>query len=616
MNSNTRTYFISIIIALTIVEFFFFLQVTFVLKEFKIQYAVVPTLLATTIGFLIGKVLNLKRKLASKEKIFHTIANEAKEFSYFKKNDGTYEYVSPACLELTGYSQEEFYSTKNFFDEIILKQHKNIWDEHLKSSEDAHFSHEDIEVQIIHKNGNSIWINHNCSAVFEDGEKVGVRSVNSDITKRKEDEKAIISLSLYDTLTKLPNRKYIFKKLSELKEQDTRFAVVFMDLNRFKKINDSLGHSVGDLVLQQVAKNFKECDTHNAFVGRLGGDEFIIIFEKIISKDKLQPFVDKLYKTIAKEYTINDYTFYIGTSMGVSFFPYDSDNIYDILACADKAMYKAKEVSSSENIVYYNESVKTSEFDDFLIEKELREAIQNNTLEVYLQPKFNTDLNCREGNEALIRWKNHNNTFISPTVFIPVAEETGLIREITLYVINEVFAFVHKKKELDNSCVISINLSMIDLMSDSFVKEVSKKLEFYQLDANLFEFELTESIFLEESSRIKDNIQLLIDLGFKIALDDFGTGYSSLSYLTKLPINTLKVDKTFIDNLHINYEKNFPLLKSIVTLANDLQLNIIIEGVETEEQLRMLHKLGSFVIQGYYFYKPMSFSEISSLEAS
>lgn len=606
--NKRKIYLISIVVSLSIVMFFFTMQVIFVLKDFKVQFIGVPIMLGVTIGVLVAKVFVLKKELEIEKKLFHTIANEAREFSYFKAIGGNYHYISPAVKEITGYEQSDFYEEENFFNDIILDEDKPYWEEHLQTITQQHTAHENIEFRIMNKEGKEVWINHNCSPVYEDGIKIGIRSVNSNITKRKIDELAIETLNRYDVLTGIPNRKFIFEKLSELEKDKKSFSIIFLDLNRFKKVNDSLGHAIGDLVLKNVAENFKDCMRDGIFIGRLGGDEFLIILENLTVKDEIDKITNRIYHLIAKEYKIEDYTFYIGASMGVARFPNETDDIHELLACADKAMYRAKQISSVD-IVYYSDLIQDSVLDEFLLEKELREAIKNKYLEIYMQAKFDVKEDKIIGYEALIRWKR-DDRFISPDIFIPLAEETGLIREITLYVIEEVFS-IAKQWE---TAKISINLSMIDLMSDSFVGNIKVLLKEFDLDASRFEFELTERVFFENNERIEKNIYKLIDMGFEIALDDFGTGYSSLSYLTKLPINTLKIDKSFIDNLDTEYEKNFPLLKSIVTIAKDLNLEVVIEGVETKEQMNILNSIELFVVQGYYFYKPMSISDIEKLE--
>ena len=601
--NNIKTYIKSILISLSVFSVFVSIQMIFVLKTFKIHFLIVPLALACIMGYLIAKVLILKRDLEAEKRLFHAIANEAREFAYFKNLEGFYEYISPSVEELTGYTPKEFYQKKDFFYTLIVKEDIPRWKNYIDNIESSGKVPRNIEFCIRHKNGQEVWVNHNCSAVYENGEKIGYRAVNANITQRKKNELDIKHLNLYDTLTKLPNRRYIFEKFAELKKAEIPFTIIYLDLNRFKKVNDSLGHGVGDLILKNVAQNFQECTSDEIFIGRLGGDEFLIILENITQREIIDSYAKRIHSLVAKDYHIEGYTFFIGASMGVARFPDESDNAHELLANADKAMYRAKQITSLD-IIYYADLIADNLFDEFLLEKELREALKNDSLEVFLQPKFNVKTQKISGYEALIRWRK-NAHFISPDIFIPLAEETGLVKNITLYVIKEVFKTAKNFRDKQ----ISINLSMLDLMSDTFIQKVQKLLLDFDVQANQFDFELTERVFFEDDEKINKNINKLIDMGFEFSLDDFGTGYSSLSYLTKLPINTLKIDKSFIDNLDTKYEKNFPLLNSIVTIANDLHFKIVVEGVERKEQLDILNSLGKFVIQGYYFYKPMPILE-------
>lgn len=611
INKN-KIYITTILLALLIVWLFFMMQVLFVLKSFKLYYAVVPTLLGITLGVLIGKIQILRKKLQNQERLFHTIADEAREFSYFRTLDGTYEYVSPAVENITGYTQDDFYKNKNFLTSLISPKDKEAWLCHFEDINITEHLHKTIELRIVHKDGHEVWISHSCSTIYEDNKKVGVRSVNSDITKRKADEKAILELSIYDKLTTLPNRHKIFETLHSLTDEQTPFSILFLDLNRFKKINDNLGHKVGDKILKQVANNLKGCSDSNSFVGRLGGDEFIVILKNKTLKEEINLHVEYLYSLIEHDYHINDFTFFIGLSIGIASYPKDSTHIEDLMACADKAMNKAKSIHST-NTVYYSDMITDYKFDDFLLEKDLRDAINNKDLMIYLQPKYDTAKNEIHSYEALIRWEK-NGKFISPAVFIPVAEDTGLINDITDFVLEETFKLAKKWHDSGKEPYkISINVSMIDFVSGKFVSGIRKKLEDFDAKAEWFELEMTESIFLDKSEKIEQKIQSLIQMGFGIALDDFGTGYSSLSYLTRFPIDTLKIDKSFIDNLATDYNKAFALLKSILAIANDLELSIVIEGVETQDQLNIINSLGLYIIQGYFFYKPMPVNEIEIL---
>ncbi len=605
-----RIYIISIALALLIVESFFALQVTFVLDDFKLHYVVIPTLLGISIGFLIGKTQVLKQQLLQKKRLFHAIADEAREFSYYRRLDGTYEYVSPAVKSLTGFERDDFYAQQNFFSTLVIDEDRALWERHVEGMQLTD-SHESIHFRIINKEGKVIWVDHNCSAVYEDGEKVGIRSVNTDITKRKEDEAAISILATYDPLTDLPNRSTILQKMEELIEDETPFAILFLDLNRFKIINDSLGHNTGDLILIQVAKQLKMCLKEKHFVGRLGGDEFLVLLEGTIDKEEVEPTAQTLFGRIGHDYSVDDYTFYISASIGVAFYPGDSRDRQELLACADKAMYSAKNVSST-GIVYYRELMRDNRYDQVLLEKELRSALDAKELSVHLQPKVDVRDEKIVSYEALLRWNNRG-TMMAPMQFLPMAEETGLIKEITRFVIDEVFAVARRWHEAGLLNKISINISMIDFMSDRLIEYIIERLEHHHVKAQWFELEMTETIFLENHEKIVKKIDTLIEMGFKIALDDFGTGYSSLAYLTKFPIDTLKIDKVFIDNLGIDHKKNYVLLNAIVGIAMELELDLVIEGVETSEQIAILKEMGCHVVQGHYFYRAMEIEAVEQL---
>jgi EAL domain-containing protein (putative c-di-GMP-specific phosphodiesterase class I) len=274
-------------------------------------------------------------------------------------------------------------------------------------------------------------------------------------------------------------------------------------------------------------------------------------------------------------------------------------------------MYKAKEQSNRE-FIYFKDIMEYHQHDEFILEKELRLALKNSELDVHFQPKININTNTIHSFEALIRWEKDAQS-ISPMLFIPIAEKTGLIQQITHFVLDKVFSIAKIWQGQEASHMFSINISAIDFMSDHLIEFIQHSIKKHQVDPSWFELEITENLFLEKTEAIKNRLQELIDMGFHIALDDFGTGYSSLAYLTKFPIKTLKIDKTFIENLETDYDKHFSLLKSIVTLAKELDLNIVAEGVETRKELDALQSLGCHIIQGHYFSKALPLDKLEDL---
>ncbi len=605
-HNNIKVYTLFVLSAMFIILPIFIFQHFFVYNDFESKYLLAPLLVSIIFGSLIGYIYILKRDILRNEQLFHAIANEAKEFSYFQDLQGNYLYLSPAAIKLTGYDQDVFENNPNFFATLVVDEDKPLWEKHQKLVRSSN-AHDELEFRIQHKNGDILWINHNCSMVYEKGQPIGYRSVNTDITQRKIAESEMTHLALHDSLTKLPNRKSIFEKLDQLTSDKEPFSILFLDLNRFKRINDTFGHKIGDDILMQVALNLQQA-LQPLFVGRLGGDEFVVILERLTATADIQPIIDKLLEDIETDYMIEDLTLYIGLSIGIASFPHDARTKKELLACADKAMYKAKQQNNLE-YVYYKEILEYHKNDEFFLEKKLRSAIKNQELAVHFQPKINTQTHSIHSFEALIRWETKGQSF-SPDIFIPLAEKTGLIKHITQFVISEVFN-IAKIWQQQNGChKFSINVSVIDFMSDHLLEFIQAAIKKYQVDPQWFEIEITENLFLEKTEAIKNRLQELINMGFNIALDDFGTGYSSLAYLTSFPIKTLKIDKTFIENLEHDYDKNYPLLKSIVTLAQELKLNIIAEGVETQKELDILNALGCHIIQGHYFSKALPVEQL------
>jgi diguanylate cyclase (GGDEF)-like protein/PAS domain S-box-containing protein len=587
----------------------FLFQTFFVYENFNYSHVFAPFVVAFILGSLIGKIRILNADIKKREKLFHAIANEAKEFSYFKALDGKYIYVSPSSCSLTGYNKSDFLANKDFFSTLIIDEDKAIWEEHRDTIQKS-ANHHEIEFRIKTKHRDIVWVNHNCSTVYEHGKAIGYRSVNTNITQRKLDESRITHMATHDSLTTLPNRKAIFEALERLIIENSAFTTLFIDLNRFKKINDTFGHKIGDEILIKVTQKLQST-LKETFIGRLGGDEFIIILEDISQKRDIQPIINKLLNEIESDYFIENLTLYIGLSIGVASFPYDAVDKQELLACADKAMYKAK-TSANSSYFYCKDLPKDDLDDNFILEKDLRSALKERKLSVHFQPKIDITKDRIHSFEALIRWED-GDKFISPLKFIPLAEKTGLIKHITYFVINEVFAIAKVWQKEGNCHKFSINVSVIDFMSDHLIEYIQEALLRYDVQASWFEIEMTESLFLEETESIKKRLHQLINMGFNIALDDFGKGYSSLSYLTKFPIKTLKIDKSFIENLEHNYKKNYPLLKSIVTLAKELDLEIVAEGVETQKEHDILSSLGCQIIQGHYYAKALPLELLDEL---
>lgn len=420
--------------------------------------------------------------------------------------------------------------------------------------------------------------------------------------------KKIQSLIYYDYLTNVPNRKLLIKMCNDLINEGSKFALIFIDLNKFKYINDIYGHSVGDELLVRFSQTMGRCIGDKGVITRYSGDEFIIIYKNYINNDELEEFYKNvILKEFNKPILINnDKKIYVEFSAGVSVYPKDGKNFEELIDKSDFMMYSSKKSYDKNNILFFNDDIYNKIIKVELIKEQLKTAIEKNEFILYYQPIVNKYKQINKL-EALIRWYNGQLGFVSPNDFIGYAEETGEIIKIGYWIIEEVcknFNGLFNNREIAQ---ISINVSPIQLMEFDFVDKVKEITDRYNVNLNNLCFEITESVVLDENIVVYDNIQLLHKLGANIALDDFGTGYASFSYLKKFRLNILKIDKIFIDN---DDEIDYKIVYNIKNIAHLLNMQIVIEGVETEKQFNILNDIGCDYFQGYYFSKPVKLDEV------
>ncbi|OIK11875.1 GGDEF domain-containing protein [Bacillus sp. MUM 116] len=414
----------------------------------------------------------------------------------------------------------------------------------------------------------------------------------------------------HDPLTGLTNRRYFQEQLKpiidEANEKHETVSVLFIDLDRFKHVNDSFGHNKGDELLKIVANRIQRCLLeNNHLITRQGGDEFIILM-KNLDVDATTAAAEKIINTLKKPYSIAGTELYLGASCGISMYPKHTHNLDTLIIYADMAMYSAKKMGGNRFIVF-NEHISKISQERPRFESRLRKAIENQKIAVHYQPKMNVQTNTIYGAEALLRWTDEELGFVSPEVFIPIAEDTGLIQPLWELVMKKACQQVSEwNSKFQRSLNISVNFSARQFQEPSnMVKQVKNILQESKLDSKNFEIEITESILLNNSTELVQSLQSLQDMGISISIDDFGTGYSSLSYLKNLPINTLKIDKSFIQNISENLA-NTEIPEAIINMARGLQLDVIAEGVETEYQKEFLIAKNCVQMQGYLFSKPLS----------
>ncbi|MDB2562733.1 EAL domain-containing protein [Sulfurimonas sp.] len=441
------------------------------------------------------------------------------------------------------------------------------------------------------------------------------RSIDLNISKNEIDDlnKKLEHTSFHDTLTGLPNRLHLNNKISEIMNQahlnDEKFAIVFLDLDHFKNINDTLGHNIGDALLQTVANILRNNLTKDTLISRIGGDEFIVVISGFKEEKVLLPLINNLIMKFRKEYLVKGYSLRLSTSIGISLFPDDSENINELMQYADIAMYQAK-AEGRDNFHFFTQTLNTKVHNEVDIINDMQRALYDNEFELYYQAKVDIKSGKIIGAEALLRWVHPTKGFIPPNVFIPISESTGFILSLGKFVIENGIQAVKKFSDLGyQDLIISLNISTRQFQNTDLYEELNNALTTNKVNPKQIGIEITEGIMMKYSKKILSALENIKKLGISIYLDDFGTGYSSLSYLQQFPIDVLKIDKSFVDNIHKN-ESNSDnkelLIDTILAMGKSLNLKVIAEGIETKEQYKFLQERDCDIIQGYYFEKPMS----------
>ncbi|WP_324172874.1 sensor domain-containing protein [Sulfurimonas sp.] len=457
----------------------------------------------------------------------------------------------------------------------------------------------------------------------KDGKAIGTVGACRDITKLKKIqmdlEKSLRSLdeqreqleyqANHDYLTDLPNRILFVDRLKQsislADRYDKKIALLFIDLDYFKEINDSLGHHIGDMILVEFANRMKNEIRKSDTISRFGGDEFCIILNDISNVDFISNFITQCMKIVKKPFITNKQKFHISMSVGVAFYPNDGDTPNTLLKNADAAMYKAKD-SGRSTYCFYDENMTKKALDRISLETELRSALENDELVVFFQPQMDVKINKLVGMEALVRWKHPTLGLVFPDKFIPLAELTGMIVELDRFVMKQAIrTFKGWDKAGLNPGKLSMNLAIKQLESGDFIEFMNSLLNSEDFYYHNLELEVTESEIMKNPDKSIEVLKTLDKMGISIAIDDFGTGYSSLAYLTKLPIKKLKIDKSFIDGIIDNQEDSVITI-AVINLCISLNLKVIAEGVETKEQESFLLENGCKFVQGYLYSKPLS----------
>jgi diguanylate cyclase (GGDEF)-like protein/PAS domain S-box-containing protein len=435
--------------------------------------------------------------------------------------------------------------------------------------------------------------------------------VGRDLTQRKKAEKTIKYMAYYDVLTGLPNRNMVRKHLnSALSNGKATLAVLFLDLDRFKIINDTKGHRVGDLLLKVVATRLKNAVKEQGLVSRQGGDEFIIVL-KDFGKEQVVEVAERILNEFNEGITIEGQEFFVTPSIGISMAPEDGQDEETLIKHADTAMYLAKD-RGKNNYQFYTDKLHGLSSRKMELENGLRKALEQNQLMLHYQPQVNLETGKIIGVEALVRWVHPEKGIISPAEFIPMAEETGLIVPLGKWVLEKAAAQNKAWQKKGYSPIpMSVNISVRQLQEDTFIDCVKRVLIDTQLAPNYLDFEITESV-MQNSEKTAMILDELKELGITLAIDDFGTGYSSLSLLKHFPIDKIKIDKSFVDDI-IHHSNQGAMVKTIIDMGHNLKFSVIAEGVEEKEQVEFLLKNGCMIGQGYHFSRPLSVEAMEEL---
>ena len=562
-------------------------------------------------GEIVGLVINVRDITARKQAEFKLKQlSQAVELSpsavMICDAEGLIEYVNPAFERTSGHQLQDIEGKTPFEIEIYNRTDDSVAGVLNKITTGLTWSG---ETQSRKKTGEAYWENVFFSPIHNDeGEISHYLAVKEDITLRRQQEEQLARQAYYDPLTELPNRMLAFERLRQAMvradRNDHMVAVIFIDLDHFKAINDTLGHGYGDQLLKAAGNRLKNCIRSEDTVARLGGDEFLVLLTDVTRIERTQPIIDKIIACFNRSFEVSGHELYVTASLGVAVYPNDSKEVSDLLRNADTAMYHAKD-KGRNRFNFFTEEMNAEAHERLNIEFELRNALERNELFLEYQPIVDGYSGHVVGFEALARWNSPRFGSVPPDKFIPIAEETGLIHEIGSWVINTACATLQQFREQGFERLrVAVNVSSKQFQDFGLVDLIKAALQKTAVPAYSLTLEITENLLLEERNEVSQMLHQLTELGVRLSVDDFGTGYSSLSYLKKYPFNALKIDRSFVQNI-VDDADDLNLTKAIIAMAHALHLEVIAEGVEDQVQLALLRAESCDFVQGYLISRPV-----------
>jgi diguanylate cyclase (GGDEF)-like protein/PAS domain S-box-containing protein len=551
-----------------------------------------------------------EKALRESEEKFRQIAENIREIFYLSDlKQSKILYVNPAYETIWGRTCQSLYEEPCSFLEAVHPEDRSFVIESLERQKKGESTR--CEYRIIRPDGSVRWVWDRCFPIRDEkGELYRWCGVVEDITERREAEEKLQHDALHDKLTGLPNRTLLIDRLQRLikrnqRHKEDRFAVLFLDLDRFKVINDSWGHLVGDQLLIALARRLEQCQRASDTIARIGGDEFVILLEDISSVDDAIQVAERIQHELMLPFILNDHEVFVSASIGITLSSEHYSQPASLLRDADSAMYCAKVRGKARHEVF-NPSMHARVLKQLTWENKLRLALNSRELTVYYQPIVSLETNLLQGFEALVRWEHPEQGIVCPNDFIPLAEETGLIIPLDRLVLQQACHQLRHWKEqfcTNIPLTISVNLSGKQFARTDLIEQIDRILAETGLEGQYLKLEITESVLIENAESTTDILRQLQQRKIRVCLDDFGTGYSSLSYLHRFPINSIKIDRSFVSQGK-NNDSNDVIVRAIVTIAHELGIEVIAEGIEKVEQLAFLRSLGCHYGQGYWFSPP------------
>lgn len=546
--------------------------------------------------------------LAEAENRYRSIFENATEGIFQTTESGYYLAVNPALARIYGYDSPNslMYKLSNIEQQLYVDSSRR---EEFTELMYRHGQVKDFESRVKRRDGSIIWISENAHVVRDQsGKLLYYEGTVIDISERKELQKRISHQATHDSLTNLPNRVLLLDRIERAcraaNRDNEQLAVLFVDLDNFKKINDSLGHSAGDRLLEEIAQRLLTCVRDSDTVARIGGDEFVLLLPGLQPEsDLVSHLVQRILELVQKPCDLEQGQYSVTCSIGISLYPNDANNAETLLKYADMAMYRAKQ-AGSDSFQFFTESLHRSVIQALEVEQDLRNAIGQGELELHYQPQVCTRTGKVLGAEALVRWRSPQGGLIPPGKFIPVAEKTGLIAPLGNWVLESVCKQLKAWAKQNLPLVpVSINISPKQFNDPRLVETIQHTLEKYELDTQWLRIEITENSIAQDRERFSETLAEFSRLGLKTAIDDFGSGYSNIQSLRTIEIATLKVDQSFVKDL--DNDKHRAIYAAVVSMAHNLNFQVVAEGIETEEQLKFLQSVNCDVVQGFFFDAPL-----------